>query len=355
MTEWAIEFGRFFVITSYLPGVAFLLLVRLLIVPTLPSSWQTALEKVAGSGLGSDIVFYALAPLILGSLLASVSSQILWLYTGDYWPFRRRRRIADGQPSVSDEGGGDDYGDLASWLGEIQDELAVTADPEKARELQGYVEGIQQEMRAASGSPWNIRPSSLKPTRMGNVLAAIEEYPERRYGMVSPLLWPRLLGILPTKLDGLIKAQNTSVMFLLNLSLLSLVFAGLWVLLGIGILLNWVQVAGVLWWGALVVALASSYLLYRLAVSAARPMADSIMSAYDLCRVDLSEQLHLELPKTLASEAVMWRRLGYFIALGDGRFHPTASGVKFLEPEPKEESASGLLKVFRALLGRSKR
>jgi hypothetical protein len=324
MTEWAIEFGRFFVITSYLPGVAFLLLVRLLIVPTLPSSWQTALEKVAGSGLGSDIVFYALAPLILGSLLASVSSQILWLYTGDYWPFRRRRRMAADQPSVSDEGGGDDYGDLASWLGEIQDELAVTADPEKARELQGYVEGIQQEMRAASGSPWNIRPSSLKPTRMGNVLAAIEEYPERRYGMVSPLLWPRLLGILPTKLDGLIKAQNTSVMFLLNLSLLSLVFA-------------------------------SSYLLYRLAVSAARPMADSIMSAYDLCRVDLSEQLHLELPKTLASEAVMWRRLGYFIALGDGRFHPTASGVKFLEPEPKEESASGLLKVFRALLGRSKR
>jgi hypothetical protein len=51
-----------------------------------------------------------------------------------------------------------------------------------------------------------LNEARLKPTRLGNVLAAAEEYPRQRYEMDAVLWWPRMVALMPdtfrTELDN---------------------------------------------------------------------------------------------------------------------------------------------------------
>jgi len=328
MKDLTATFGRHFVICGYLPAVAFLFLLRILVVPHLPATWQTELTNLSGTQLGADLALYVIGPLVLGSLLVSLSPQIIRLYKGDYWPFLVRKQTSE------------EHYELAAELHKNVDEMLAAmdaADSERVRELRGDLSVVLEQLHRMSGGVLILEPNNLKPTRLGNVLAAMEEYPDRSYGMVAALLWPRLLGVIPKEFQARIKSQNTDLMFLLNLSASCLVFAVAWVVLGIGSMLHWTGIPTILWWSVLVGVLAGVYVFYRLAVTAAMSLAESVMSAFDLYRGELCKQYRITAPSTADAESAVWRRLGFFIALGDRRFYPPLASTHVQKPEAPED------------------
>jgi len=111
-----------------------------------------------------------------------------------------------------------------------------------------------------------------------------------------------------------------------------------WVVLGIGSMLHWTGVPTILWWSVFVGVLAGVYTFYRLAVTAATSLAESVMSAFDLYRGELCKQYRITAPSTADAESAAWRRLGFFIALGDRRFYPPLASTHPQKPQTPGDS-----------------
>lgn len=182
-----------------------------------------------------------------------------------------------------------------------------------------------------------IRQEHLLPSKLGNVLRASEQYPEK-YGLIAGAginIWPRLTVLLPLNMANQLEDKNNSILFLLNSSLLSyasgliavlfsvvfrivhaypriliyienqavkdvfnnstpatneikyLIFAGVWFLLG--------------------------YALYIFSIPVAKTMGLLIRSSFDLYRFDLLKQLNYSLPETLSQEQSLWMKISDFI------------------------------------------
>lgn len=66
-------------------------------------------------------------------------------------------------------------------------------------------------------------PSSedfIRPTRLGNIIAAFEDYPYRRYKIDAVLMWSRFLFVTPKEQQKLIAQAQSAFNFLVNLSFL---------------------------------------------------------------------------------------------------------------------------------------
>jgi hypothetical protein len=61
-------------------------------------------------------------------------------------------------------------------------------------------------------------PVDVMPTRLGNVLAAVEQYPRERYWLDPVVVWPRLQPLLPPDFAGPLQDAKTSLDFGLTLS-----------------------------------------------------------------------------------------------------------------------------------------
>jgi hypothetical protein len=76
-----------------------------------------------------------------------------------------------------------------------------------------------------SDRPWILpTPERLRPTRLGNILAASEQQAER-YGMDAGTVWLRLYPMLPDPFTTLLGQAAGSLELLLTVSLMGGVFA----------------------------------------------------------------------------------------------------------------------------------
>lgn len=117
----------------------------------------------------------------------------------------------------------------------------------------------------------------LKPTIIGNVLAAAESYPWARYGLASVLMWPRLWLVM----DEGSRNEVTSARNRLNVAVKLFGWSAL--------SLVWVVWA---WW-ALLVASSGLLITYRLAVGAAGGYGELIKSSFDVCHRSLLQRVGL--------------------------------------------------------------
>jgi hypothetical protein len=147
-------------------------------------------------------------------------------------------------------------------------------------------------------------PADIQPTAFGNVLAATADYPRLIYAMDTFHWLPRLLPLLPTDFQALLRSQETPMRGMLNLSLVFAYLAFLAVVV-LG-LLGSQEFAALL---ALVVGLVLSQLCYRAAVTQATDLARTIWVAFDLYRFSILEQLREEKPGDLGAERALWARL----------------------------------------------
>lgn len=151
------------------------------------------------------------------------------------------------------------------------------------------------------------RDGAIKPTRLGNLLSAAEEYPYQLYKLEAILWWPRLAPLLPGKFRRQIDATLGPLVALLNLS----VVLGLFALGGVSLLFN-----SHLWWVSIFVVgigLALAWVCYCGALNQARDYGDMIRVSFDLYRHEIFKQLHVPVPDSLAKEHELWEALNRWL------------------------------------------
>lgn len=150
------------------------------------------------------------------------------------------------------------------------------------------------------------------PTRLGNTIAAFEDYPRTRYGMDSIALWGRLVPILQKEEYLEFVTQEKSVFdFLMNTGLVAIVWGMEWLylLLFRGNILGGVIVAGLLCSVALI--------FYQGMIIAARQWGTTVKVAFDSYRHHLCERLYLTPTSSFEEETEQWTRVSRFFFCRD--------------------------------------
>lgn len=171
--------------------------------------------------------------------------------------------------------------------------------------------GLQQALNAQIHSGNHTRPRRddlVRPTRLGNILAAAEEHAYQIYRLDTVIWWPRLVTLLPEGFQAQLDAALTPMLALLNLSTqLGLLGA----LGGIAVLLvddRWwlfVMVFG----GGMVLARAC----YLAAVNQALDYGTLVGVAFDLYRHEILKHMHIPAPDNLEHERLLWESLNSWI------------------------------------------
>ncbi|HEX6013255.1 MAG TPA: hypothetical protein VFY87_15940 [Geminicoccaceae bacterium] len=146
--------------------------------------------------------------------------------------------------------------------------------------------------------------TALRPTRLGNTLAAGAEYPWIVHAMDGMLWWSHLTPVLPSYVSDSLDGAQARLLGLLNLSLVfGLVACEAVVVLGL---------VGQQWTAALGVAIAGgvlAWLGYQGAVSQALEVTSQIRVAFNLYRQEILKQMGLTIPDTLAAGRALWETL----------------------------------------------
>ncbi len=186
------------------------------------------------------------------------------------------------------------------------------------------------------------------PTKLGNTIAAFEDYPRTRYGMDSIALWARLIPILKEEnylefvsmekavFDFLMNTCIVTVVLGLELIYLNL-FRGKW---GLAVFIT----------GLVGVAVA---VLYHGMIIAARQWGTTVRVAFDLYRHDLHRRLGLRAAGNFRDERERWQAVSQFFLYRRKKvleefneFIPQSEWVKLREaekscPPPGSETARG--------------
>jgi hypothetical protein len=162
------------------------------------------------------------------------------------------------------------------------------------------------------------REMDYMPTRTGNILRAAEEQPERKYGLNSVIVWPRLWLLLPDSVRQELATARTA----LDTSVSSVVWGLLFCLFAF-----WTPLALVAGLGVAVSA-AAFWVPGR-----AETFGDLMEAAYDLYRVSLYEQLRWPLPKDAEDEASMGAMLTEYLWRGSSEQSLTFTSPAAGSPE----------------------
>jgi hypothetical protein len=269
--------GRFFLV-GYLPTVTAAVFVLLLLwagAPTSPPRFSRAWHTAATLGAG-QIVLLALAVTLFALVLHPLQLLMVRLLEG-YWPrwaqpatrcglaWQRRREQRLRRRMMLPEGRRPDGGEIR------RAGIATTA------------------LRSA----FPARPELIRPTALGNVIAAFEERAGGAYGWDTPVAWPRLYPLLGSEVRAIVDDRRDVLDAMCRVTVTALLTA--------------VVSAGLLatggWWVLLaVVPAALGWIACQAAIHAAEAFGEAIRVAFDLHRFAMYPALHVALPADLAAE-----------------------------------------------------
>ncbi|MFD6313220.1 hypothetical protein ACIGCZ_37660 [Streptomyces nigra] len=286
--------GRRFFLVGYLPAFASLVFLLLLV-------WAGARgwAAPAAGGLHFSRAWTTVAELrigevllvVLGVTLTAVLLQPLQLAlvrvmegTGPAWPGsrmatnrqrRRRQRLMD-----------------AARLPQ-NDPSALT--PERVQRAGEAGRWVRQNFA--------LPDHVIRPTALGNVLAAMEDGAGRAYGLDATVAWPRLYPVLGADVRALVDERRDGLDSAARMSAVMMVTA----------VTSAVLLARTSWWLALaLIPLGLSLLAYRGAVHAALAYGELVHVAFDLHRFALIKALCLEPPTSQAAERTLNSELSDF-------------------------------------------
>ncbi len=192
--------------------------------------------------------------------------------------------------------------DLQTRQRDLTDKLADHDDQQKA------LNAKQAHNEAFFYLNYPRDPLLLKPTKLGNVLAAAEEYSMQLYKLDAVIWWPRLAPLLPDAFRAQVDVALIPMLAVLNLSLVFTLIAfiggGSAILLGPNWLLFIISIIGCCF-----LARAS----YRAAVSQAVDYGNWIRVAFDLHRHEILKQMHIPVPDNLIEETLLWTSLNNWV------------------------------------------
>jgi hypothetical protein len=136
----------------------------------------------------------------------------------------------------------------------------------------------------------------LRPTALGNVLAAMEDTAGRAYGLDAVIAWPRLYPVLGGPVKSLVDdrrdALDASVRMTATMTVTALLALVLLLQSGWWMLLAWMP-------------LAVAVLAYHGSVQAALAYAETVQAAFDLHHADLLAALRIEPPTQPDAERIL--------------------------------------------------
>jgi hypothetical protein len=160
--------------------------------------------------------------------------------------------------------------------------------------------------------------AGIMPTRLGNILRAAEAYPQTRYQADSVALFPRMVVAIDREFMGHMDSANDQCSFLLNSSLLSMIFT---VLSFVSAFYVWFfSVPGFSVPAYMATGLATSliaWFFYNASLLNVSKYGNLIRTSYDLFRFNLLEKLHLKLPATSSQEKDLWKKISDFVTIGE--------------------------------------
>jgi hypothetical protein len=188
-------------------------------------------------------------------------------------------------------------------------------------QLKQEIQTVHEQLEASSVArdlPFDSERAGA--TSLANILAMAEEYPFERYSIDTAVFWPRLAPeIEPGKFESM-TASFGMMNGLLNLSLLSYVFAFESLIICVGMLTGWITRA----WTPIIAVVAGVLVglaAYRAALGAARSVGNSLRAAFDCYRDRLLRSFNLRMPDDI--ERVVWLKLGAFIRRGESFYYPS--------------------------------
>lgn len=286
--------GRRFFLVGYLPTCAAMVFLLFLVwagargwaAPAggglnFQRAWSTAgklgIGEVVALALGITLGAVLLQPLQLALVRALEGGWPRWLGSGLAVRHQRRRRQR--------------WTDAAE-LPQNNPGLLTAERIQRAGEA-GY------ELRRRFALPDHV----IRPTALGNVLAATEDRAGRPYGLDASVVWPRLYPVIGADVRALVDDRRDGLDTAARMAAVMLVTA----------VASAVLLARSGWWLVLVcVPLGLSLLAYRGAVHAGLAYGESVVVAFELSRFDLIKALCLELPTQQAAERALNLELSDF-------------------------------------------
>jgi hypothetical protein len=348
------KMGSNFLVAAFVPAMGFVVMSTLAFQPILPKE----LTDRFGAGFVQTTVYVLLFTTMLGFTLYTLSTYIYKAFEGYTFilsmdtPLRRaalqrqRRRIRKIEFELKQ---------VKKELMRIEKKLSFTSEDtfttkwhKKRRERyelrQKFLKDRQYGLIAFRNENFPPAAHLVLPTRFGNILKASEMYPGR-YGIDAVPIWDRLAHVIPPgggedDLGGMsmIDDANNQCLFLLNTTLLAVIFTFLSILAVVyeGVLLwansNSVQLLSFMptnlekylymeamgiYFVLALFAASTAWFFYKASLLNVSEFGAHIRVAYDLYRSRLLKQLNLPLPPTLEIERLTWRALSDFFVGGD--------------------------------------
>lgn len=152
----------------------------------------------------------------------------------------------------------------------------------------------------------------MLPTSFGNILKAFENYPYKRYGIDSVLLWPRLVTVITPEYGDRLEEANNSVIFLLVSCFLFTIMSFE------SFLIYYFQYSNPTIFKILMISFAIlSISFYRISLRAALNYGEIIKSCFDLFRFELLKAFGVEKKLLFKNERSFWEKLRTFILVGE--------------------------------------
>jgi hypothetical protein len=165
---------------------------------------------------------------------------------------------------------------------------------ERTEQLPTGMEPTDEAVQRAGAAGYELRrrfPTRghlLRPTAVGNVLAAMTDRAGRPYGLDAVTAWPRLYPVLGEQVKSLVDDRRDTLDAAVRMAATMAVTA----------IASFVLLLQSGWWILLVlIPLSMAALSYNAAVQAALAYSESVHVAFDLHRADLLTALRMELPR----------------------------------------------------------
>lgn len=330
MQELVGKLGNNFLIAALVPALAFVTLTMIVFEPIMPPEIPYKIQDTLAP-VGQNGILLLIMTIVLGFTLWSLNTYIYKLLEGYHLLARlkcgRRRQIRKRQK-------------LLDQLKKVEDEIAhFQAHPDYKRSTLQELRDLQYYIMAELDLRFPPAEQAILPTGFGNILRAAEAYSADRYGIDAVRLWPRLVQVIPPSYYDKVDQSNNGLAFLVNCSILSLLFGVLCVLAaGYQGLVWYLCQAGkpkVLYFVPidypievyqqrlyiyLVIfglALLLSGFFYKGTFPLVMQYGNMIRSSFDLFRFELLKQFKLELPPDSKREYDLWKKISEFIAIGE--------------------------------------
>jgi hypothetical protein len=353
------RFGGNFLVSAFVPSLAFVTASMLLLGPIVPSDVLARIQFLLGP-LGENNIGWTifLVAVIVGFTLSSLNTYIYKLFEGYVLTNRlsffrnieikRARQFLNKREVVRKK-----IKNLERRL-DVWDKANMPSRSKRAKSLiETRIQSLKAERDTISADYDQRYPpyeNLILPTRFGNILRASETYPRLRWGIDAVTMWPRLIyavSVAPKGDEYLAKVDisNDQCSFLLNSSLLAGLFSGLALFVSFYQSLLWylkshgienlsyfipVQDDAYIYQQRIIVyiivsilALIVFWFFYTTSLYNVSQYGNLIRSTYDIFHLQLLKTLRLddlppdEMPENTEEEKQIWKRVCEFIEIGE--------------------------------------